>query len=64
MVINKNASEIKKFFVLHIALFSLKFVVTAFVSSSIISLHVITESSTKLAKYFPFLQLYVPGCQI
>ena len=45
MVINKKTSKIFKFFVLQIAFFSLKFAVTAFAFSSIISSHVITESS-------------------
>ena len=44
------------FFVLQIAFFSLKFVVTVFVSSLIISSHVITESLIISATYVPFLQ--------
>ena len=44
--------------------FSLKFVVNVFISSSIISLHVITESSITLVKYLPFSQLHVAGFQI
>ena len=42
--------------------FSLKFAEIAFVSSSddsTTSSHVIAESSVKLTKYFPFLQLHV-----
>ena len=41
------------------AYFLFKFVVTAFVSSSIISSHLIAESFIRLAKYFPCLQLNV-----
>ena len=52
MVANKKASKIKNFFVLQIAFVSIKFVVTVFVSSSIISLHVIAEFSIILTKYF------------
>ena len=55
-VITKSASKIKKFRVLQVSLFSLKFVEIVFVSS-IISAHIITESSIILAKYSPFLQL-------
>ena len=50
-------------FVLNIAFVSLKFVITVFISS-LISLHVITESSIILAKYLPFLQLHVAGFQM
>ena len=64
MVINKKASKIYKFFVSQIVFFSIKFCVTIFVSSSIISSHVIVESSIMLAKYFPFLQLHVAWFQI
>ena len=63
MVINKNASKIHRNFVFYSLLFSLKFMGTAFVSS-IISSHVITESSTVLAKYLPFSQLRIAGFQI
>ena len=67
MVVNKKVSKIKKFFVLQFTFFSLKFVGTVFVGivfvSSIIPSHVITESSIKLAKYFPFSQLHVAGFQ-
>ena len=59
MVINKNVSKIKKIFVSHLV--SLKFIGKVFVSASIISSHVITESSIILAKYLPFLQLHVLG---
>ena len=51
-------------FFLQVSFFSLKIVVTVFVSSSIISSYVITELSIILAKYFPFLQLHVAGFQI
>ena len=61
MVINENASKIYKFCVLQVAFFSLKFV---YLVSFIISSHVITESSIKLAKYFPFSQLQVEEFQI
>ena len=69
MVISKNASKIKKFCVLKVAFFSLKFVSSndlAAASSlydSIISSHVIAESSIILAKYFSFSQLHVAGFQ-
>ena len=49
MVISKKASKIYKFFVLQVTFFSLKLVGKVFVSF-IISSHVITESSTILAK--------------
>ena len=62
MIINKMASKIKKF-VFYRLFLSLKFVEIVFVSS-IISSHVITESSIILAKYLPFLQLHVEGFQI
>ena len=45
VVISKKTSKIFKFFVLQIAFFPLKFAVTAFAFSSIISSQVITESS-------------------
>ena len=52
-------------------LFSLQFVVRVFVSplydltsESIISSHIITESSIVFAKYLPFVQLHVAGFQI
>ena len=54
-------------FVFYRLLFPLKFVENVFVywtSESIISAHVITESSLILAKYFPFSQLHVAGFQI
>ena len=63
MVINKEDSKVQKFFVLQIAFLSIKFVLTVFVSSSITSSHVITESSIILAKYLPFSQLQVAGFQ-
>ena len=51
--------------------FSLKFVGNTFVSSpfdlasaSIISLHVIADSSIRLAKYFQLWQLHLAGFQI
>ena len=51
--------------VLQVVLFTLKFVGTVFVSSlSIISQHVITESSIIVAKYFPFWKSHVAGIQI
>ena len=43
-------------------LFSLKFVGTVFIFS-VISSHVISESSVILAKYLPFLQVYVEWFQ-
>ena len=42
--------------------FSLELVSSSY--DSIISSHVITESSIILAKYFPFSQLHVEGFQI
>ena len=70
MVVNKNASKTFNFFILQIAIFSLKFAITVFVSSmyylasaSIPSSHVITELSIIFAKYLPFLQLHVAGFQ-
>ena len=62
MVINKNASKIYKFCVLQVVFSSLKLVGTVFVSlsyESIISSHVIAQSSIILAKLFPFSQLNV-----
>ena len=68
MVINKTASKIYKIFVLQILQFYNLFFGIVFVSSSFdlasasasrISLHVITESSIILAKYFPLLPLHV-----
>ena len=73
MVINKKVSEMWKFLILQDTFFLLKFVGTVFIGtvfvgivflSSIISSHVITESSVILAKYLPFLRLYVAGFQI
>ena len=65
MVINIKASQIQKFCVLQVALFSLKFVgMVSFSSASIISSRVIIESSMVLAKYLPFSQLHVAGFQI
>ena len=67
ILINKNASKIYKFFVLHVVFFSLKFVGTVFVSlsdDSMISVHKNAESSKILAKYYPLLQLHVAGFQI
>ena len=58
-------SKIKKI-VLHVIFFSLKCFEIVF-ASSIISSHVITESSIILAKYLPFSQfsqLHVAGFQI
>ena len=43
--------------------FFLKFLGTVFVSSNISS-HITTESSIKVAKYFPFSQLHVVGFEI
>ena len=54
------------FFALQVAFFSLKFVGIVFISSSrdsITSTQIIAESSTILAKYFPFLQMHVAGFQ-
>ena len=66
-----------KFCILQVIFFSLKFAGTGFASSSfdlallfdlasasIISSHIIAESSIVLAKYFPFSQLQVEGFQI
>ena len=65
MVINIKASQIQKFCVLQVALFSLKFVgMVSFSSASIISSRVIIESSMVLVKYLPFSQLHVAGFQI
>ena len=50
----------KKFCVLQFTLLSFKFVGTV---SSIVSPHIIAESSIILAKYFPFLQLNVAEFQ-
>ena len=57
-------------FIFHRLLFLLKFVRTVFVSpsydlpsASVISPHLITESSLTLAKYFSFSQIYVVGFQ-
>ena len=61
MVFNKKAS--RKFLFHRLFFFSLHFVITVFVSS-VISSHVITESSIMLAKYLPFSQLRVAGFQI
>ena len=55
--------NIRNFFVLQISFFLFNFVVTVFVSFSIISSHVITELSIILAKCLPFLQLHVAGFQ-
>ena len=63
MVINKKASKIYKFCVLQVIFFSLEFVGTVFVSS-LISSHLITESSIILAEYFPFSQLHAAEFQI
>ena len=57
MVINKKAREILCFTVYF---FLLRFVGNVF-ASSIISSHVIAESYTILAKYFPFSQLHIVG---
>ena len=58
MVINKKADKIQNLFVLQIPFFPLKFVVIIsvyllydFGLAFVILLHVITESSIKLAKY-------------
>ena len=59
-----TSSEIQNCFVLQTSFFPLKFAVTVYVSSSIISSQVIAESSIKLTKYFPFLQLHVAGFQM
>ena len=67
IVINKNASRIKSFYILQFAFFSLKFVGIVSVSSFYgftISSQVIVESTIVLAKYFPFSQLHVAGFQI
>ena len=51
---------------LQVAFFSLKFVKIVFVSSSydsIISSHVVTESSVILGKSFPLSRLHVAGFQ-
>ena len=68
MLINKNASKICNVFTG--CFFSLKFVGTVVTSlydlgsASIISSHVIAESSILLAKYFGFLQLHVAEFEI
>ena len=62
IVIIKNASKIQTFCILQVVFFSLKFVGIVFVSllhDSVISSHLIAESSIIVAKYFPFLQLDV-----
>ena len=59
----KKVSKIYKLFVIQVTFFSLKFVGMVFVVS-IISSHVITESSIILAKYLPFLHLSVAEFQI
>ena len=54
-------------FVFYRLFFSLEFVGAVFVSlsyDSIISAHVMTESSIIIAKYLPFLQLNTGGFQI
>ena len=56
MVIYKNASKIQKFCILQVAFFSLKFVSLSY--DSVISSHVIIESSIILTKYFPFSRLH------
>ena len=63
MVISKKTSKIQKFFVFEVAFFTKN--CSIFVSSaSIILSQVITESSTILTKYLPFLQLHVTGFQM
>ena len=57
----KKLAKIKKF--VEVPFVGTVIVGTVFVVS-IISSKVITESSTLLAKYLPFLQLYVSGFQI
>ena len=63
MRINKKASKTRKVFVLQIAFFFIKIGCNCFLSS-IILLHVITESSVIFAEYLPFLQLHLAGFQI
>ena len=54
----------KKICVLQVVSFSLKYVWVVFVCASIISSHLITESSIIVAKYFPISQLHVARFQI
>ena len=63
MVINKRVSKIYKFLVLLVMFTSLKFSGTVFVTS-IVSSHIIAESSIILAKYLPFPQVHGAGFQI
>ena len=67
MVINKKTSKIVKLSTLHDTFFSLKIVEIGFVGivivTSIISLHVTTESPIFLSKYQSILQSKVPGLQ-
>ena len=62
MRINKKASKTRKVFV-YTFFFFIKIGCNCFLSS-IILLHVITESSVIFAEYLPFLQLHLAGFQI
>ena len=73
MVIDKKVGRIYKFFILQTNFFSLKFVGILFVGTafvrtpfavSVISLHIVTESSTMLPAHLSFSQLHVVGFQI
>ena len=66
MVITKKASKTQKFFFSQILFFGIAFAFLLFDlnSRSIISSHVVTESSIILAKYFRFSQLHASGFRI
>ena len=67
-LIETNASKIYKLSILQVPFLSLKFIAIDFSDScrtvSMISSHVIIDSSVVLSKYLPFSQIHVLGFQI